>query len=172
MFTIHTDKKGLEFKNAEKRVMKVLDSEIQNVSRFVLAEVQKATPVGVTGHLRRAWFMIVRKYQVTISNPSVYLNSLELGRPAAPISREGRISLRLWVRRVMGVPEDQADHVTFLIARKKSKKPTPGQFFIKKTLNKIWPRIISYFASPAVVNRISAAYNGEDNGKGPARGIT
>lgn len=131
---------------AEKLNKKILES-----ASYIQAELIRNTPVGFTGKLRRDWRLEiewttennVKMVKVTISNPSVYGVVVDEGRRAAPVSKEGRKSLEMWARRKLRVTEKESKSVAFLIARKKSKFPTKGQNFIKKTLEEVMPRVIS-----------------------------
>jgi hypothetical protein len=143
----------------QKNLLDGLNKEIVLVGQFLMAELMKATPVGATGELRRAWKMDVDYVEapagktalVTIYNPQEYLEPTEKGRIAAPISIEGQKSLLLWVQRKLGLQGAKAKSVAFLIGRKKRLTATPGQFFVKLTVERCFP---------VVVMRLAQKYDG------------
>lgn len=162
---VRVDKTGL-FVEAPQRFNQAfadkLNSKIIEGGLYLLAELQKNSPVGATGQFRAAWKMDtqyeqingVRMVQVSITNPSVQTETLEYGRRAAPVSAEGQKSIVLWVVRKLRKPLAEAKSIAFLICRKKRLFPTKGQEFITKTLE---------YAFPQIGQRISEAFNGELN---------
>lgn len=127
-----------------------------------MAELQKATPVGVTGYMRRSWKMTVsgdpnsgNMIEVTISNPAQYIGVVELGRRASPVSKEGVKSLQLWVKRKLGVTDEAKSlGVAYAIAKYKKKHDTPGQEFVQKTVDRVVPRVVKEIIEPAVDSAI------------------
>jgi len=64
---------------------------------------------------------------VTMQGPHGFLAPIiEKGRRPGPISRQGRTSLTLWVRRKLQVAEEELERVVFLIARKISRMGFPA----------------------------------------------
>lgn len=151
-------KSGLYITNAsefDRRLTERVNHLLIQAGLYAQAELQRATPVGATGNMRRAWTMEV-KYEETsmgrlarieVHNPTLYLEPTESGRKAAPISKTGMKSLELWVSRKIGAAMGQAKSIAYAIARKKAMYPTPGQHFIEKTLESVIPRIIESFAT-------------------------
>src|ERR1017187_2948229 len=136
----------------QKNLLGELNKQFILSGQFLLAEVQKATPVGASAELRRGWFMDVKMIsteggevaQVTISNPSEYLEPTELGRKASPVSLEGQKSMALWVTRKLGITDPKkVKSVVFLICRKKKVTATKGQFFMRATVEKCIPVVIA-----------------------------
>ena len=153
---ITVDKHGLLLSSPQKfdeQFMERFNQVLINGGRYLHAELQKNTPVGATGNLRREWKMDVvyvdgfsdghggRMVQVNIYNPAVYIEPTEYGRRASPISKEGRKSLELWVTRKLGKTLAEAKSIAFLIARKKALHPTKGQHFVYRTLGYALPLI-------------------------------
>lgn len=151
------DQQGLLLRSPQKFNEKFTE-QFNNIliksGKYIHAELVKNTPVGATGNLRREWKMDVeyvsspmgRMVQVNIYNPAVYVEPTEFGRKAAPVSKEGRKSLELWVQRKLGKTIAEAKPIAFLIARKKALHPTKGQHFVEKTLERVLPLIASRIA--------------------------
>lgn len=150
---INVEQSGLILTAPDRYQTEVLDKlngMIIRAGMYLLAELQKNTPVGATGSLRRGWKMDTsyvsvdggRLVVVNIYNPLGYNEPTNMGRKAAPISQRGRESLRLWVQRKLGKSLAEAKSIAFLIARKKALFPTPGQKYIEKTLDATLPRIV------------------------------
>jgi hypothetical protein len=120
------------------KLERALDVQFEACARVLLAAVTGATPVGVSGDLRRGWYIDRPKpAQRVVANEVEYLLPTELGRRASPCPIA---PLSLWVQRKLQIPPPAADHVAFLIARKKAQQDTPGQFFVKKTVDLLFPQ--------------------------------
>lgn len=120
-------------------------SQVAQLLTAAALEVQRTvrlrSPVGATGYLRRSWS--IQPAAPTRLVSSVYTNveyalPVELGRRAewVPIA-----PLELWVRRKLGISEPAATSVAWAISTKKSRTPTPGQFFFQRSLQETLPRI-------------------------------
>lgn len=166
------EKNGLFIKSPEKfsqNITKEANQGLVKMGLFMQGELMKATPFGVTGNARRAWRTDVtgdsqgrdgKMVEVTVTNPTGYIEVVNWGRAAAPISIEGRKQLCLWVQRKFGVDEKAAKRISFFIARKKAKSPTPGQFFVEKTIESKLPIAIKEILEPILQKAAS------DNGNG------
>ena len=115
------------------------------------AEEQKATPVGVSGQMRRAWFVKGDRGQLTVRvvNPTEYALAVDQGRrPAFPPLKP----LELWVRRKLGIKAPQSAVVALAIARKKARTRTPGQEFATKTFNRIRGELLAILQTAKLVD--------------------
>ena len=90
-------------------------------------EVKERTPVGATAILRGSIFSEIRGQSVNlhgiVASPQEYAEPVEYGTqphwpPQGPI--------RLWVRRVLNVSDEDVNGVAYLIARKIAAKGTKG----------------------------------------------
>lgn len=111
--------KLLDPASAEPAVRHAINTALRGAGEFVAAEVARATPVGVTGILRRGWAVDHRPGQlmVRVVNIMEYGPVLEGGRRAGarwpPV-----FAIQLWVRRVLGVSEPKENaRVAYLVSR-------------------------------------------------------
>lgn len=160
---IHVVKEGLYLKSPdvyEERWTEKINKSLITAGRYLLAELQKNSPVGATGSMRRGWVMDEeyrntpqgRVVTVSIHNPLVYVEPTEYGRKASPVSKEGQKSIQQWVQRKLGKSPAESKSIAFLICRKKALFPTKGQRFIEKTLA---------YAMPKIVNEIAEEFSGD-----------
>lgn len=126
-----------------------LDSETKAVYREALTAAglelegifRRDTPFGVVGALQKAWFTEYDDdlQQVIVANPMEYALAVEEGRkPKFPPTKPIELWVKVHITRqektktVKGKTTLGYKAIAFLIARKKSKEPTPGQGFVKK----------------------------------------
>ena len=158
---IHAKYSGLLITDPEKfklNVTRGVNAALVQGAAYALSEIQKATPVGATANLRRGWRMDVKgnpdsgnMVEVTVTNPTQYLGTVELGRKAGPVSKEGVLSLQLWVQRKLGIGDVKKSlSIAYAIAANKKKKATPGQAFVQKTVDRVVPEVVSKVIGPAV----------------------
>lgn len=142
LFTVRAIKDGRVITNPNELladIRKALNSELHQGALYLQGQVQRATPVGVTGALRRGWFVaeLPGSYGTyVLSNTSEYLLPTEVGRKAAMPPVE---PIELWVRRKLGIKRPASWRAAWAIAIKKSKQATPGQFFARDAINKAIP---------------------------------
>lgn len=93
--------------------------------------IQAGTPVGVSGDLRKSFITSrrVRRgenvFTGSVTSSAEHAFPIELGRtPGKPISRTGKESIELWIRRTWSdvPPENQIKGVVFVVARSISRK--------------------------------------------------
>lgn len=117
---------------------KVIDEEFrQALNAGVLhlkGQIQPATPVGVTSHLRQGVQTSITGEAVSlvgrVFDPVAYAMPVESGsRPHFPPVGP----LQLWVRRKLGIGDErEARSVAFLIARAISRRGTPAVWMFRK----------------------------------------
>lgn len=112
--------------------------------------VTPLVPVGVSGRLRGSIGSKVEEFGSTIVGrvgsslrDEVYPQVMEFGREPGkmPPSRE----LERWVHLKLGVPNDKAPGVAFLIARKIAKKGIKGRRFMAQGFQKTKGRVAGFF---------------------------
>lgn len=152
-------KNGIFFKAPdlyERRTLERVNKVCINGGEYLIGELQKNTPVGATGSMKKAWVMEVeyvnvgksgKAAQVKIYNPLIYVEPTEYGRKASPVSKEGMVSLRLWVQRKLGKNIAESKSIAFAIAKKKKLFPTVGQKFIENTLDYALPKVLEMIQS-------------------------
>ena len=157
---IHATYSGIFIKDFPKfqvGVTRAVNLSLVQGGNYLLAELQKATPVGATGNLRKQWKISIKGnpnegklIEVNISNDAQYLGSVEMGRRAGPVSKQGIIGLQLWVQRKLGIGDDKKSlSIAYAIAQVKKKKATPGQEFVKKTVDRVIPEVVDKVIGPA-----------------------
>lgn len=105
---------------ADATVKHAINTALRGAGEYASAEVAKATPVGVTSFLRRAWAVDhrPRELMVRVVNIEEYGPVLEGGR------RPGKrfppvFAIQLWVKRVLGISDEkEIRSVAFLVGRK------------------------------------------------------
>ena len=113
-----------------REVLKTLNTVVTGL----YGDVVKAQPVGVGGRLQRSWTLT----PATSTNPvasigtnSQYFLPVEMGRvPGKGISREGQESVTLWARRKLGMTEQDAKGLAFMLSRKYKREGRPAQGLI------------------------------------------
>lgn len=148
--------------NAPKATGEVRQSVKQTlvaVSKLLAGELERASPVGETNNLAKSWTYAYEDSSMTakVSSGVEYAAPTELGRKAAPVPRK---ALEGWVRRVINPgKESRVRSIAFLIARKKAEKPTPGQFFARRTFEATIPALSKAFLGPCgalIVRRLES----------------
>lgn len=115
-----------------KKARLILDQELHVAGLFLQGKVQRATPVGVSGTLRKGWFVERQGDGLyVLSNPAEYGLAVEKGRKAAYVPIK---PLALWVRRKLGLPAKKALGVAIAISKKKKLHATPGQHFAEQAV--------------------------------------
>lgn len=121
----------------------------------------EATPIGATGVLRKNWSMSIGRtgvsslIEIEIENITDYIDPVEYGRKPAPFGAAGIRALRLWVKKKLKIGNPvKAEKVAWAIAQSKKKKPTPGQNFVKKTMEEGMPEVIDRILQPGIQKAI------------------
>lgn len=145
-------------------VSKGVNIAMINAGNFVMGELQKATPVGFSGVMRKNWYLTASKLglndlvEVEIANDTDYMNAVNIGRKASPINAKGMRSLTLWVQRKLRVADPKkARGIAFAIAKKKAKHDTPGQRFVENTIEEAMPVAITRIIEPGIQKAIDDA---------------
>ena len=141
---------------------KVIDEEFrQALNAGVLhlkGQIQPATPVGVTSHLRQGVQTSITGAATSlvgrVFDPVAYAMAVEGGSrphfpPVAP--------LQLWVRRKLGIGnEKEARSVAFLIARAISRRGTPAVRMFRNAWDANRDRVVGFFeaANARIVARL------------------
>lgn len=98
--------------------------------------------------------------EVEVKNITDYLDTVNSGRKAAPISRDGMKSLLLWVQRKLRITDyKKAISISFAIAKTKKKKDTKGQRFVEETLDNSLPIATEKILIPGIQEAIEDASN-------------
>ena len=122
-----------KLKTIPKRTAKEIAVALEVSGRRIKRAAQEFAPVGATSELRDTIALDLRPLEASIFSPQHYAPAVEFGLRAGeqfPTFDE-RSSLRVWVRRVLGV--DSAA-VTFLVARKIKERGTTAQPFLEKAV--------------------------------------
>lgn len=167
--SIKFDKSGSLLTNPmkfERNASAGINKSLINSGNYILGELQKNTPVGATGILRKNWYMesshigINNLVEVEVKNITDYLDTVNSGRKAAPISRDGMKSLLLWVQRKLRITDyKKAISISFAIAKTKKKKDTKGQRFVEETLDNSLPIATEKILIPGIQEAIEDASN-------------
>jgi len=116
--------------NFDDRVRKVLVDELQKAGFKFERQVAIETPVGVSGQARGSVYselvgapMFGSDIESRVGMPVSYAYPLEVGQDK---HWPPKGALRLWVQRVLGVPEEEVDSVEFLVRRSIAQGTTKG----------------------------------------------
>lgn len=119
---------------AAKAARRAVFVQLVAAASFLQGEIARATPVGVTGALRKSWttFRDEANLRTGVTSGLVYVLPTELGRKAAMPPVE---PIKLWVERKLGLSDPESAGVAWAIAKKKSREFTPGQHFVEKAFD-------------------------------------
>lgn len=114
-------------------------------------EWKRTSPVGATGRYRQSIASEVRSAGSDIvgrvGSPVTYAAVQELGRRPGTAPPPG--ALDSWVRRVMGISDEDAPRVAFLIGRKLKRHGMPGRFYGRRAFERVRRRVIAFFSNAA-----------------------
>jgi hypothetical protein len=154
------DKKGAMLVNPRAYIEKtseIINGALKDSGKHIMESLMEATPVGANGAMKKNWIMAVRKIginnlvEIELENMTNYLNPVNYGRKASPISRAGMKSLKLWLKVKLKITDPKKiDQVAWAIARTKKKKATPGQKFVENTLEEVMPYVVSNILQPGI----------------------
>lgn len=97
-----------------------MTAALAGARKFQALLVQRTDDLGITdqGMLKNSWKAERTEWGAIVYSDCPYAGIIELGARPHPVSIEGQIGIRAWAIRKLGVPEEEADSVTFLICRK------------------------------------------------------
>jgi len=144
--------KGKVFEGkAPEIVHKALEDVMYEATSYLEREVKKLTPVGVLGAsgglVSTIYGEVVKGMPIVkgiVGHQSVYGDVIEKGRRAGKTWPPEGALLR-WIEMKMGVPEEQAKRLEFIIRRKIGRKGFPGAAMFENALNKGWPKLRKIF---------------------------
>jgi len=145
--------KGAIFEGkAPEIVQKALGDVMYEATTFLEREVKKLTPVGVFGASGGLVSTIHGEVEGKgtplvkgiVASSSVYGEVIEKGRRAGKTWPPEGALLR-WIEMKMGVPEEQAKRLEFVIRRKIGQKGFPGAAMFETALKQGWPRLNKIF---------------------------
>lgn len=140
-------------------VRHAVKQQFTGAAQVLVGALRRASPVGVSGDLSNSWTYDYddAKMAATVSSGAEYAAPTELGRKAKGLPKG---ALDDWVRHVIRPgpvtlksgrvvsADSRIKSIAFLIARKKAKQATPGQFFAKKAFEATLPTINATFIGP------------------------
>ncbi len=134
-FTVKSKGPIFNKKKREEIIQNRLLAAMHEALLYLEREVKERTPIGATEILRGSVFSEIRgrsfNLHGVVASPQAYAEPVEYGtRPHWP--PQGPI--RLWVRRVLNVSEEDINAVAYLIARNISRKGTEGAHMFENAL--------------------------------------
>ena len=128
------DKLLKRFPQYEHIIFEEMEAAMHGSLAIFQEQVQGRTPVGVSGDLRKSIAPVVRgtppNFVGELATPLLYGIVVERGRQ--PGSQPPSSALELWVRRKLGVAEDEVEQVAYLVARAIGRTPAPGVFMFEQ----------------------------------------
>jgi len=141
----------LDFEHAPEHVRKNVTDAMNKSVITVVSEVRPLTPVGVSSRLRNSIGSTVETTQSTVIGrvgsslkSEEYPAVMELGRrPGAAMPPVD--ALMRWVHLKMGISNEKARGVAYVVARAISRRGIKGYFYLKRGLEASRVRIQGYF---------------------------
>jgi hypothetical protein len=152
-FKVSIKPKGKIFEGkAPEIVQKALEGAMYEATSFLEAEVKEYSPTGVFGAsgglISTIHGEVVGKgtplVKGIVGHQSAYGDVIEKGRRAGKTWPPEGALLR-WIELKMGVEEEQAKRLEFVIRRKIGQKGFPGAAMFETALKQGWPRLNKIF---------------------------
>lgn len=135
---------GNFFKKPLKVMERKLDQPIEDAAERMQYALQVASPVGASpssDSLQNSWRIRragLLAWEIFSTKDPIWLRPVEYGRRAAPVPIEPLIP---WVQLKINPDPVAARGIAIAISRKKAHTPTPGQGFVRKTVDEELPKI-------------------------------
>ena len=152
-FKVTIEPKGRIFEGKAPEIMQQsLEDAMYEATSYLEREVKKRTPTGVFGAsgglVSTIHGEVVGKgtplVRGIVGHQSAYGDVIEKGRRAGKTWPPEGALLR-WIEMKMGVPEEQARRLEFVIRRKIGQKGFPGAHMFEKALTQGWPILNKIF---------------------------